>query len=74
MSSKVATEAVSWRTTAIVMLVISAAVFLTQRFVVSFLDPIFEFCIFHLTALFSVVIYLSRQKGDPQSDLTNNGK
>lgn len=53
----------SWQTTAMVMLAISTIVFLTQRFIVIFLDPIFEFCIFHLSALISVVIYLSKQKG-----------
>ena len=57
-----------------VMLAISAAIFITQRFVVIFLDPIFEFCIFHLSALVSVAIYLNKMRGDPKSDPTNNGK
>ena len=57
-----------------VMLAISAAVFLTQRFMVVFLDPIFEFCIFHLSALVSVAIYLSHMRGSPRLDPTNNGK
>jgi len=60
-------EAESWRTTATVMLAVSAAVFLIQRFVVMFLDPIFEACIFHLSALIAVAIYLRRREGSPQS-------
>ena len=74
MPSRVAQDAASWRTTAMVMLTISVAVFITQRFIVVFLDPIFEFCIFHLSALVSVAIYLSKMRWVPQSDPTNKGK
>lgn len=55
------------------MLAVSAAVFLIQRFVFMFLDPIFEFCIFHLSALVAVAIYLRTQKGSNQSGLTHKG-
>jgi hypothetical protein len=61
MSSRKPSEAGAWRTTAAVMLAVSTAVFLIQRFVAMFLDPVFEVCIFHLPAMVSVVIYLRRR-------------
>jgi len=58
LSSGYASEAESWRSTAIVMLTLSAVVFLVQRFVATFLDPVFEACIFHIPALVASLIYL----------------
>lgn len=54
-------ELESWRTTATVMLIMSAVIFLIQRFVAMFLDPVFEASIFHLPALIAVAIYLRKQ-------------
>lgn len=53
------------------MLAMSAAVFLIQRFVAMFLDPIFEFCIFHLSTLVAVAIYFRTQKRSTPSGLTH---
>ena len=58
MSSGYASEVESWRITAIVMLTLSAVVFLVQRFVAAFLDPVFEACIFHIPALVASLSYL----------------
>jgi len=55
-------ESESWRITAWVLLAISSAIFVIQRFVASFLDPIFEFCIFHLPTLIAVLIYYRKQR------------
>lgn len=62
MSSRDSSEAESWRRTAAVMLAISAVVFLVQRFVATFLDPVFEACIFHIPALVASFIYLRRRR------------
>ena len=55
-------EPESWRMAATVMLIISVVIFLVQRFVAVFLDLIFEFCIFHLSSLVAVVIYLRKRR------------
>jgi hypothetical protein len=48
----------SWMLASLILLSISSAVFLIQRFYFTFLDPIFELCIFHLPTLISVLIFL----------------
>jgi len=54
----------SWRRTVIILLAISVAVFTIQRAYFMFLNPVFEFCIFHTTTLASIIIYvyISRKK------------
>ncbi len=46
-----------WEETMWVMTLISIAVFAIQR-ALNILDPVFEFCIFHLPALLSIALYL----------------
>ena len=46
-----------WRTTAYIMVSISAIVFLIQRTSWAMFDPVFEVCIFHLPALAGATIY-----------------
>jgi len=48
--------------TAAVMLVFSLSVFLMQRFVLSFLDPIFEVAVIHIPALVASIMYLRKGK------------
>ena len=55
-------ETSSWRITVAAMLAISALVFLFQRFVLVFIDPIFEFCIFHLPTLVAAIVYARLRK------------
>ncbi|MCD6263313.1 hypothetical protein J7L60_02740 [Candidatus Bathyarchaeota archaeon] len=43
---------------ALVLVSLSVVVFLMQRFVLTLFDPAFEFCIFHLSAILSLFIYL----------------
>jgi uncharacterized membrane protein len=50
----------AWRITTLVMLILSASVFIVQRFVVPFLDPVFEVSIFHIPALVAAIIYAKR--------------
>jgi hypothetical protein len=54
----------SWRKAVIVLLTISATVFTIQRAYFMFLNPVFEFCVFHTTTLASIIIYIyvSRKK------------
>lgn len=56
-------EKESWRIATAVMLAFSAGVFLIQRFILLFLDPIFEVCIFHIPALAAALVYM--RKGKP---------
>lgn len=53
-------ELASWRLTAYLMIALSSIIFFIQRFIYSFLDPIFEFCIFHVPALVASLIYYRR--------------
>jgi hypothetical protein len=56
-----------WRTTAYIMVSISAIVFLIQRTSWAMFDPVFEVCIFHLPALAGATIYyLIQRRGVPQ--------
>ena len=43
---------------ALVLVSLSVFVFLMQRFVLTLFDPAFEFCIFHLSSILSLFIYL----------------
>ncbi len=52
-------ELSTWRTAALVMIILAAFVFVLQRFVVQFFsDVIFEICIFYVPAVASAVFYL----------------
>ncbi len=59
------TDINSWRTTAIIMGLISVVLFVVQRSPYMFLDPIFELCIFHVPAIVAVSIYLYYRKKEP---------
>jgi len=50
-------EKKSWRTTAIVLTLVSLFIGLLQRSRYMFLDPKFEICVFHLPAVLSIIIY-----------------
>jgi uncharacterized membrane protein len=54
----------SWKRTVLVLLTISVAVFVVQRAYFMFLNPVFEFCVFHMTTVASIAIYVyvSRKK------------
>jgi hypothetical protein len=52
-----ALESGLWRTTAYIMVSISAIIFLIQRTSWAMFDPVFEVCIFHLPALAGATIY-----------------
>ena len=43
---------------ALILTSLSVFVFLIQRFILTLFDPAFEFCIFHLSAILSLFIYL----------------
>lgn len=47
-----------WRATAYVLVLLSALVFLVQRTSWAMFDIVFEFCIFHIPALFSAAVYM----------------
>ncbi len=47
----------TWRITAIILGIVSIAMFLVQRSSYMFLDVIFEFCIFHVPAMIAVGVY-----------------
>ncbi len=48
----------SWKLTAIILGVISIAMFIVQRSSYMFLDVVFEICIFHVPAILAVGVYL----------------
>lgn len=48
----------AWRATAYVLVLLSAVVFIVQRTSWAMFDIVFEFCIFHIPALFSAAIYM----------------
>ncbi len=48
----------SWKLTAIILGIISIAMFVVQRSSWMFLDVTFEVCIFHVPALIAVGVYL----------------
>ena len=51
-------EASTWRVTALMMGVISITIFLIQRSRFMFLDPVFEFAIFHIPAILALNYYI----------------
>ena len=53
-----ATDLKSWKITAIILGLISIALFVVQRTRYMFMDPVFEFSIFHMPAILAVSIYL----------------
>jgi len=48
----------SWKTTALILTILSVTIFLIQRSKYMFLDPAFEVCIFHVPAIISVGMYI----------------
>ena len=60
-----ATDIESWKTTAIILGVVSIAMFAIQRSSYMFLDPIFELCIFHLPAIIAVGVYIYLRRKTP---------
>lgn len=63
MTASMSQDIVSWRTTTVVLTLISIGVFLLQRTSWAMFDTIFELCIFHIPSLVCAVIYL-RLHGD----------
>lgn len=66
----------SLRFATLVLAVLSIGVFLMQRFIITIFEPVFEICIFHLSALISLTAYLWRrrnlnnlEKGGPRGDI-----
>ncbi|MBS7638754.1 hypothetical protein KEJ49_07765 [Candidatus Bathyarchaeota archaeon] len=59
-------ELASWRITAYLMVILSFIIFITQRFIYSFIDPIFEVCIFHIPALVASLAYYRGARGGDQ--------
>ncbi|MCX6649448.1 MAG: hypothetical protein NTV61_08715 [Candidatus Bathyarchaeota archaeon] len=60
-----ATDLESWKITAIVLGVVSIVMFAIQRSSYMFLDPVFEFCIFHVPAVIAVGVYVYLRKKAP---------
>ena len=56
-------DLVSWRTTTIVLTLLSVGVFLLQRTSWAMFDTVFELCIFHIPSLVCAAIYLRLQGG-----------
>ncbi len=56
------TDLESWKITAIILSIISIAMFAVQRSSYMFLDIVFEICIFHVPALIAVGVYLYLRK------------
>jgi uncharacterized membrane protein len=54
-------DLVSWRTTTIVLALLSVGVFLLQRTSWAMFDIVFELCIFHIPSLVCAAIYLRLQ-------------
>ena len=52
----------TWKITAIILGIISIAMFLIQRSNYMFLDVFFEFCIFHVPAIIAVAVYVYLRK------------
>ena len=57
-----ATDLNSWKTTTIILVLISLAMFAVQRSSLMFLDVVFEFCIFHVPTIIAVGIYAYLRK------------
>jgi len=48
----------AWRLATVVLVLLAAVVFITQRFVVRFFDIALEICVFYLPAVSVVVLFL----------------
>jgi hypothetical protein len=61
------TDIESWKMTAIVLVIVSIAMFAIQRSSYMFLDTTFEVCIFHVPAVIAVgvYVYLKRKGAAP---------
>lgn len=58
-------EQESWRTTCIILVLVSAVIGLVQRSSYQFLDPVFEVSIFHVPTVISIIVYyyVKRKQG-----------
>jgi len=48
----------AWRLATVVLVLLAAVVFITQRFVVRFFDIALEICVFYIPAVTVVVLFL----------------
>jgi hypothetical protein len=60
-----ATDIGSWKTTAILLGIVSIMMFAIQRSNYMFLDPIFELCIFHLPTIIAIGVYVYLRRKAP---------
>jgi hypothetical protein len=60
-----ATDIGSWKTTAIILGIVSIVMFAIQRSSYMFLDPTFEVCIFHVPAVIAVGVYVYLRRKTP---------
>jgi hypothetical protein len=60
-----ATDIRSWKTTAVILGIISIVMFAIQRSSYMFLDPLFEICIFHLPAIIAIGFYVYLKRKTP---------
>lgn len=51
-------EQSTWRITALILGIISITIFLIQRSRFMFLDPVFEFAVFHIPAILALNFYI----------------
>ncbi len=51
----------SWKNSLLVLIIISIIIGTIQRTQYRFLDPIFEFCIFHISTITALMIYLQQR-------------
>jgi len=62
MAENESSELRSLRWATLILVVLSLGVFLMQRFVVTVFNPAFEVCIFYLSTLISIAIYLWKRR------------
>lgn len=55
----------TWRISAVILGILSLAMFLVQRSSYMFLDVFFEFCIFHVPAMIAVGVYFYLRRKSP---------
>ena len=63
-----------WFLTVLVLSSISITLFVIQRTRYQFLEPIFEFSIFHLSAIISVVYYFTRKDRSANNESMGNSE
>jgi hypothetical protein len=61
MNAGLSQDLVSWRTTTMVLTLMSVGVFLLQRTSWAMFDNVFELCIFHIPSLVCAAVYLRLQ-------------